>query len=250
MKLASKIFKRNDWYVTSPFGNREPIKTKNGISSDFHSGCDYGTNRQKWSQYAIEDGIVTSCGVASDGAKYIWVDYPRINKKLLHYHLDSILVNSGQLVDENTILGYTGMTGKATGIHLHLGMKDSNGGEYQDPDAYDYQPVSKIVVTNSNSSKSIIDIAYEVIAGKYGNGTERIQKLEEKGYDAKEVQDMVNAIRGNKRESTQEYTVVKGDTLEKIAKKFNTTWDKIYELNKNVIGDNPNLIKIGQKLKV
>lgn len=44
------------------------------------------------------------------------------------------------------------------------------------------------------------------------------------------------------------YTVVSGDTLSKIAKKYNTTWQKIYEDNKDVIGDNPNLIKVGQKL--
>lgn len=29
MKLASKIFKRDDWYVTSSYGKRKPIKTKN-----------------------------------------------------------------------------------------------------------------------------------------------------------------------------------------------------------------------------
>src|SRR5690606_24404783 len=46
------------------------------------------------------------------------------------------------------------------------------------------------------------------------------------------------------------YTVKQGDTLGKIAAAFGTTWQKIYELNKAIIGSNPNLIKIGQKLKI
>jgi LysM repeat protein len=44
------------------------------------------------------------------------------------------------------------------------------------------------------------------------------------------------------------YTVVSGDTLTSIAKKNNTTWDKIYNDNKATIGSNPANIKVGQKL--
>ena len=57
MKLASRTFKRNDWYITSPYGQRiNPVTHKKG----FHYGCDYGTNRKNWPQYALEDGVVTS----------------------------------------------------------------------------------------------------------------------------------------------------------------------------------------------
>lgn len=45
-------------------------------------------------------------------------------------------------------------------------------------------------------------------------------------------------------------TVASGDNLSKIAKANGTTWQKIYELNKDVIGKNPNLIKPGQVLKM
>lgn len=46
------------------------------------------------------------------------------------------------------------------------------------------------------------------------------------------------------------YVVKKGDNLTKIAKKYNTTWQKIYKTNKDIIGNNPNLIKVGQKLLI
>ena len=137
MKLASKIFRRTDWYVTSPFGWRADPFTGQTTG---HSGTDYGTNVQKWPQYAVENGAILSCGTDSKGsnALYVWVNYPRLGKKLLHYHLDSIGVKSGQSVQEGTLLGYTGTTGRSTAIHLHLGMQASGGGSYQDPHAYEY----------------------------------------------------------------------------------------------------------------
>lgn len=46
------------------------------------------------------------------------------------------------------------------------------------------------------------------------------------------------------------YTVKSGDTLSGIASKYGTSWQKIYNDNKSVIGSNPNLIKPGQVLKI
>lgn len=46
----------------------------------------------------------------------------------------------------------------------------------------------------------------------------------------------------------KEYIVVSGDNLSKIASMYGTTWQAIYELNKDVVGSDPNLIYPGQKL--
>lgn len=46
------------------------------------------------------------------------------------------------------------------------------------------------------------------------------------------------------------YTVQKGDNLSKIAAQFGTTWQKIYNDNKEVIGGDPNMIYAGQVLKI
>lgn len=51
-----------------------------------------------------------------------------------------------------------------------------------------------MVVEEKPSKKSIEEIAKEVIAGKWGNGTIRKAKLALAGYDYKEVQSMVNKI--------------------------------------------------------
>ena len=95
--------------------------------------------------------------------------------------------------------------------------------------------------------KTIEELAQEVIQGKWGNNPERKKKLEEAGYDYNAIQARVNEILGaNKKEII--YTVKKGDTLSGIASRYGTTWQKIYENNKGVIGKNPNLIIPGQKL--
>lgn len=138
MKLVTKIFKRDDWYITSHYGYRPPIHTKNGVTKNFHYGCDYGTHKKKWPQYAIEDGTIIDCGRADDGAKYVWVNYPKLNIRLLHYHLSKICVKKGQSIKDGTLIGYTGSTGKATGIHLHLGMKYNDNDEFINPHEFNY----------------------------------------------------------------------------------------------------------------
>jgi hypothetical protein len=53
--------------------------------------------------------------------------------------------------------------------------------------------VEKKVVT-----KSVEDIAKEVIAGKWGNGNERKNKLEKAGYNYNKVQEKVDELLGKK----------------------------------------------------
>lgn len=135
-KISNIIFNGKEHYITSSYGSRKSFSTAAGSTGSFHYGTDYGTNCKKLPQYAVENGSVVDCGRASDGALYVWVRYPRINKKMLHYHLDSLKVKNGQPVEKGTLLGYTGMTGKATGIHLHLGVKDLSTNAYEDPEKF------------------------------------------------------------------------------------------------------------------
>lgn len=158
--ISNIIFNNKSNYITSPYGKRTSINTIAGSTNSFHYGTDYGTNGIKLAQYAIEDGSVISCGKASDGANYVWIKYPRINKKLLHYHLDSISVKSGQNVHAGTLIGYTGKTGKATGIHLHLGVKDLTTDKYEDPEAFskEYLPCNKYATGTYTVTASLLRV--------------------------------------------------------------------------------------------
>lgn len=145
-EITSLIFKGKEHKLTSPYGKRETINTKGGKTASFHSGCDYGTYFRKLPQYAIAEGEIISCGKDSANANtlYIWVKYPSLGVKMLHYHLDRICVKKGQRVTADTLLGYTGKTGKATGIHLHLGLKRLSGGDYIDAEKWSKEEYPKL----------------------------------------------------------------------------------------------------------
>jgi len=59
----------------------------------------------------------------------------------------------------------------------------------------------------------------------------------------------VNVFGSENKNATQEYVVVKGDSLSKIGQKYGVKWKEIYELNKDIIKD-PDLIQPGWKLKI
>ena len=97
------------------------------------------------------------------------------------------------------------------------------------------------------ASKSVEELANEVLTGKYGNGEARKKAL---GSRYREVQDRVNQIIAEKNKKERYYVVQKGDTLIGIARKLGIKdWHTLYNNNKNVIGSNPNIIHTGQKLK-
>ena len=54
---------------------------------------------------------------------------------------------------------------------------------------------------------------------------------------------------GANLQAVNEYTVKSGDTLGHIAETYGTTWEKLWELNKDKIID-PNLIYIGQRIRI
>ena len=96
--------------------------------------------------------------------------------------------------------------------------------------------------------KSNEEIANEVIAGQWGNGEDRKNRLSQAGYDYDTVQNIVNQKLGvNNQPNVITYTVKKGDTLSGIASKYGTTYQKI--ASDNGI-KNPNLIYAGQVLKI
>lgn len=103
--------------------------------------------------------------------------------------------------------------------------------------------VIKPIPTPQASNEEIAD---EVIAGKWGNGDDRKQRLKAAGYNYDEIQKIVNAKL--KPKSTKVYyTIKKGDNLTKIAKQYGTTVNKLKVLNGI---KNANLIYAGQKIRV
>ena len=95
--------------------------------------------------------------------------------------------------------------------------------------------------------KSEDTIAAEVIAGKWGNGQDRVNRLKQAGYNPTSIQAKVNAKLGANKPAARTYTVRAGDNLSAIAAKYGTTYQALAA--KNGIS-NPNLIYPGQVLKI
>lgn len=178
MKLVAKTFKRDDYKVTSQFGYRKVINTNKGATASFHCGTDYGTNNEKWPQYALEEGLVTKGFKDSYGANCIYIKYPRIGKVLFYAHLDSICVKTNQVVNNNTIIGYTGKSGKVTGIHLHLGLKNIGETSWLDPEKYKYVEGNKI------SNNGILGSRGYIKLGDQGDNIARIASFMYKTFPA------------------------------------------------------------------
>lgn len=95
--------------------------------------------------------------------------------------------------------------------------------------------------------KSEDTIAAEVIAGKWGNGQDRVNRLKQAGYNPTSIQAKVNAKLGAAKPAARTYTVRAGDNLSSIAARYGTTYQALAA--KNGIA-NPNLIYPGQVLKI
>lgn len=152
--------------------------------------------------------------------------------------------------------GHTGMFYKKDGI-IHCNYTN-NGISKNDLNSYltyyidrkrsanerYFRPIPQDTV-RPVSQKSIFEVAKEVIAGKWGVGQDRVRKLENAGYNYKTVQDEVNR---QLREKPVFHTVKVGDTLTGIGKKYGVDLKTILKRNPHIT--NPNVIKIGQKIRI
>lgn len=107
--------------VGSSFGQREdPI---NGEGA-FHSGIDIeapmGTP-----VHAAADGEVTGANMGSGYGRQVVLNHGH-NLETVYGHLSAVAVVPGQHVTRGEIIGYVGMTGRATGPHLHYEVRVGN----------------------------------------------------------------------------------------------------------------------------
>lgn len=195
---------------------------------------------------------------------FLWHDYSQYNSK--SYGLTAPDWNADTYFKNAEIKGEISTIPEIQGLMVwqqgHIGVYIGNGeviestisfggkivrthfkGNHDTPSRKTWTHWFKNPYLTYNDKKSVEEIAKEVVEGKWGNGSARKTALEKAGYNYLQVQTAVNQL----LKSTIYYTVKKGDTLSAIATKYNTTYQKIAELN-NL--SNPNFIKVGQKLKI
>ena len=172
-----------------------------------HNGVDLGWRQDenenkvyancKGTVVEIQDGLGNlqgSTGVQSWG-NYVLIKHGNGYHSRYAHLKSGILVKKGQEVDENTQLGIIGDSGNAYGRHLHFEVATGYSSATRiDPTPYLTKAIYEEPAQPVQPSKSVEELANEVIAGKWGNGQERKDKLTQAGYDYDAVQSKVNEI--------------------------------------------------------
>lgn len=117
---------QGDMVMSSPYGMRKHPVT--GAQS-FHNGKDYQcTSGQP--VLAVAAGVINHAGTAGNAGLLVAVDHAN-GLQSLYMHLDSTQSMPGAQVRAGDVIGTCGNTGRSTGAHLHLSLKQ--GGEFIDP---------------------------------------------------------------------------------------------------------------------
>ncbi|MEP6792054.1 MAG: M23 family metallopeptidase, partial [Ramlibacter sp.] len=122
-------------YLASPL---EFSRVTSGFSMRFHPilqqwkahlGTDYGAPTGT-AVRTIGDGVVDFAGVQNGFGNVVMIQHSN-SDKTVYAHLSRIDVRRGQAVKQGQTLGAVGMTGWATGPHLHFEFRVN--GVHQDP---------------------------------------------------------------------------------------------------------------------
>ena len=129
-------------HCTSPYGYKRVYYVKGIKYTDIHKGIDLVAEPRNNNAkiIAIADGVVTSVrkkGVNGGDGCYVRLKHSN-GYYSLYYHMksNSIEVNKGDKVKKGQILGTIGMTGRATGVHLHFQIDKGSSDTSINPTEY------------------------------------------------------------------------------------------------------------------
>lgn len=110
--------------INSPYGYRkDPFTGKR----QFHNGIDLHARSAK--VFAMMQGRVLKVGEDKVSGKYVTLQHGSFT--VSYCHLSRIYVSQGQAVLPGDVVGITGNTGRSTGEHLHITIRQK--GEYINP---------------------------------------------------------------------------------------------------------------------
>lgn len=129
--------------ITSLFGWRIHPITGN---RRFHSGTDLGGTMATPILAAYAGNVVIADSLGGYGLTVI-LDHNKFNQQTLYAHMSEIFVQSGEWVEQGTVIGRVGSTGNSTGPHLHFETRQltPEGWVANDPSTQLESALSKLV---------------------------------------------------------------------------------------------------------
>lgn len=114
---------REDWtnLISSNFGERiHPITKERKVHNGVDIAVPVGTH-----VYSAVEGTVILASYSESAGNWVKVQTDT-GWTVIMMHMDSLTVSTGQQVKKGDHLGYSGNTGRSTGPHLHLEVRDPN----------------------------------------------------------------------------------------------------------------------------
>lgn len=206
----------------------EKIKTMGGVDTDGY----YGKQCMDLYNYYCNN-VLGVQNVGADCAKNILYNQNVLNAVDVIENYPEFIVQKGDIVVFRNI-------GQYGHVAICLGPADLNGFKCIEQNWsntrqleevwHDYLYGNPVFLRPKNQAnivdKTVEELAQEVIAGVWGNGEERVNRLTQAGYNAKEVQNKVNDMLNSNRKSIQELA------QEVIAGKWGVGDDRYQRLTK------------------
>jgi len=268
----------NSSYISSDFGNRtfwNPVTQK--YDSGFHNGIDMTSGS---TIVATARGKVTACRNTIQGytetyasGNYVTLYHGNnVYTTYCHMRYGSVKVKVGDIVEVGQELGTKGTTGYSTGEHLHYGVKVD--GSWTDPKPYLLGTKELPQYGGTAPTPAPSGLKYKVgdkvkftgvlYRDSYGNGAGQsrtnldatIYLVNAKGSHPYNINNGLGWVRESDLKSSsggsdkRYYTVVRGDTLWGIAKRFYGNGSRYPEIAKANNIPNPDIIHVGQVLLI
>ena len=179
-----------DCKITSPYGVERTI---NGVKS-VHKGIDLISVSGDREVKSISDGVVRGNFNDPNGfGNYVSIEHAD-GKRVIYAHLASFKKKPGDKVQAGDVIGIEGNTGKSTGIHLHLEVRDTPYMQRNHIDVTKYLGIENKVglVKEKELTK---EEQKEIIKKKVGLDDNSIQYLEFYKYGNDLIRKLANALK-------------------------------------------------------
>jgi murein DD-endopeptidase MepM/ murein hydrolase activator NlpD len=125
LAFAASNYTPSSWpvlgHITDSFGERLDPFSGEGA---FHTGVDVGTDYGA-PVHATADGLVTTAETHSGYGRMVVVDHG-FGITTFYAHLSAYAVVAGTHVRRGEVIGYTGVSGRSTGPHVHYEVRVNN----------------------------------------------------------------------------------------------------------------------------
>ncbi len=108
-----------------PLDGTRTVNSAYGIYRSAFSGVHNGVDLAGWTGdniYAVDDGVVTFAGSSGTYGNLIKLSHGN-GYETYYAHCSKLYVNIGDVVKKGDVIGLVGMTGRATGPHLHFEVR-------------------------------------------------------------------------------------------------------------------------------